>query len=143
LFLKNIDFIIIHVAFLSANNTISGGYNMPANYDDRRRAKRVNVKLNLSVSSLFLQDNEKISIDSPIEVKDISRTGLGFISRSILPLEYYFNAELNLGGEDKTLFCVVKIIRVEALEDEEYSYGCTFVGMAPVFDYIFDDLEKQ
>ncbi len=115
---------------------------MPANYDDRRRAKRVNIKLNLSVSSLFLQDNEKITIDSPIEVKDISRTGLGFISRSILPLEYYFNAELNLGGKDKTLFCVVKIIRVEALEDEEYSYGCTFVGMAPVFDYIFDDLER-
>ena len=109
---------------------------------DRRQNKRVRVTLDLVVSSLFIQDNDKISIDSPIIVKDVSRTGIGFVSKSILPLNYYFNAALNLGDVDSVLYSVVKIIRCEALEDDEYSYGCEFVGMAPVLDYIFDELEQ-
>ena len=109
---------------------------------DRRQSKRVRVTLDLVVSSLFVQDNDKISIDSPIIVKDVSRTGIGFVSKSILPLNYYFNAALNLGDVDSVLYSVVKIIRCEALEDDEYSYGCEFVGMAPVLDYIFDELEQ-
>lgn len=109
---------------------------------DRRKSKRVRVTLDLVVSSLFIQDNDKISIDSPIIVKDVSRTGIGFVSKSILPLNYYFNAALNLGDVDSVLYSVVKIIRCEALEDDEYSYGCEFVGMAPVLDYIFDELEQ-
>ena len=109
---------------------------------DRRQNKRVRVTLDLMVSSLFIQDNDKICIDSPIIVKDVSRTGIGFVSKSILPMNYYFNAALNLGEVDSTLYSVVKIIRCEALEDDEYSYGCEFVGMAPVLDYIFDELEQ-
>ena len=109
---------------------------------DRRQSKRVRVTLDLVVSSLFIQDNDKISIDSPIIVKDVSRTGIGFVSKSILPWNYYFNAALNLGDVDSVLYSVVKIIRCEALEDDEYSYGCEFVGMAPVLDYIFDELEQ-
>lgn len=111
--------------------------------NDKRRSKRVKITLDLMVSSLFGQDNNKISIDSPIEVKDISKHGMGFVSKSILPLNYYFNAALNLGTVDSTLYCVVKIIRCEPIDDDEYSYGCEFVGMAPVLDYIFEDLEKQ
>ena len=111
--------------------------------ENKRRARRVKVTLELTVSSLFDQDNDKINIDSPIMVKDISKFGLGFISKSILPMNYYFNAELNRGSDDSTLYCVVKIIRCEALEDDEYSYGCEFVGMAPVLDYIFEDLESR
>lgn len=110
---------------------------------DKRRHRRVKVTLNLTVSSLFAQDNDKINIDSPIMVKDVSRSGIGFISKSILPLNYYFNATLNLGDEDSVLYSVVKIIRCEPLEDDEYSYGCEFVGMAPVLSYIFDNLEKR
>ncbi|MCM1309093.1 MAG: PilZ domain-containing protein [Butyrivibrio sp.] len=110
---------------------------------NKRRAKRVKVTLELTVSSLFDQDNDKINIDSPIMVKDISKFGLGFISKSILPINYYFNAALKLGSEESTLYCVVKIIRCEALEDDEYSYGCEFVGLAPVLDYIFEDLENK
>ena len=82
----------------------------------RDRSKRVKVTLDLTVSSIFAQDNNRITIDSPIIVKDISRYGIGFISKSILPMNYYFNAALNIGGDDSVLYCVVKIIRCEALK---------------------------
>lgn len=110
---------------------------------DKRRHKRVKVKLNLVVSNIFDQNADMIKIDSPIEVKDVSRSGIGFITKSILPMNYYFNAALTFDNEDSILYSVVKIIRCEALEDDEYSYGCEFVAMAPVLGYIFDKLEAK
>lgn len=110
---------------------------------DKRRHKRVKVKLNLVVSNIFDQNADMIKIDSPIEVKDVSRSGIGFITKSILPMNYYFNAALTFDDEDSILYSVVKIIRCEALEDDEYSYGCEFVGMALVLGYIFDKLEEK
>lgn len=111
---------------------------------EKRKAKRMKVDLKLNVSSLFKQNNVKIlNIDSPIEVLDVSRTGIGFHSKSVLPLDYYFNAALQLGSEQDILYCVVKIIRCEPLSRDEYNYGCEFVGMAPILNYIFDDYEAE
>ncbi|MGN0480784.1 MAG: PilZ domain-containing protein [Lachnospiraceae bacterium] len=110
--------------------------------DEKRRSKRVQASLKLNVSSIFKQDNIKISnISSPIEVINVSRGGIGFISRSILPVGYYFNAELALGSAENTIFCVVRIIRCTPKDNDTFSYGCEFVGMAPVLGYIFDDFE--
>ncbi len=115
------------------------------NINEKRRSRRIKADLKLHVSSLFKQDNVLISdIDSPIEVKNISKHGIGFLSASRLPVGYYFNAALKLTEEDGTLYCVVKIIRCQPVKDPEiYSYGCEFVGIAPVLDYIFEDYEQE
>lgn len=111
---------------------------------EKRRAKRMQVELNLRISSLFMQDNVKVeNIDAPINVIDISKGGIGFISESILPLDYYFNATINLGDESATLYCVVKIIRSKDLEDGMHLYGCELIGVAPVLSYIFDNYERS
>ena len=110
---------------------------------EKRRSKRLPVDLKLEISSLFKQDNIKVTnIHAPIEVINISNTGIGFRTKSTLPLQYYFNAKIVLGDEDSSLYCVVQIIRMEPGEDE-IIYGCEFVGMAPVLSYIFDDYEKK
>jgi len=111
---------------------------------EKRKAKRLKVDLKLNVSSLFKQNNIEIAnVDSPIEVFDVSKSGIGFISKSVLPLDFYFNAALHLGSDNGVLYCVVKIVRCEPLSKDEYNYGCEFVGMAPILDYIFDDLAEQ
>ncbi|MDD5935242.1 MAG: PilZ domain-containing protein [Clostridiales bacterium] len=110
---------------------------------EKRRDKRTKVTLNLEISSLFKQDNVKVEMaDTPIQVVDISRSGIGFQSESSLPLGYYFNACIQLGQEDAKLYCVVKIIRSLRIDDKKYMYGCEFVGMAPVLSYIFDSFES-
>lgn len=117
---------------------------MADNVVEKRRAKRMNINLDIKVSTLFKQDNVKISnVNSPIEVRDISMGGVGFVSKSILPVGYYFNAALQLGDKDDTLYCVIKIIRSVKKEDDLYSYGAEFVGMAPVLSYIFDEYEQK
>ncbi len=111
---------------------------------EKRRSKRFIAKLDLEISSLFRQDNIKVEkMNAPITVVDVSRNGIGFHCASILPIGYYFNASLQLGTEDAKLFCVVKIVRSTDLGNGLYGYGCEYVGMAPVFSYIFDEFEHQ
>ncbi|MCX4346168.1 MAG: PilZ domain-containing protein [Lachnospiraceae bacterium] len=113
---------------------------------EKRRDKRFNVKLELVISSLFRQDNICIeNIDAPITVVDISKGGIGFHSRSILPVGYYFNACIQLSPDDSSkLYSVVKIIRCIDLDHGMKGYGCEFVGLAPVLSYIFEEfIESQ
>ncbi|MFR2512765.1 MAG: hypothetical protein ACLS9K_13190 [Lachnospira eligens] len=55
------------------------------------------------------------NLDSPIKVINISEGGIAFESKSMLPINFYFNAALNLGSETDTLYSVVKIIRSRRL----------------------------
>lgn len=111
---------------------------------EKRRDKRMKVKMDLEISSLFKQDNVVLEqLNSPIEVTDVSKSGIGFRSKDNLPIGYYFNSCIQLGKEDAKLYCVVKIIRQEPPVDSVYTYGCQFVGMAPVLSYIFDDFAKN
>lgn len=112
---------------------------------EKRKDKRLPVfSMKLEISSLFKQDNEIIkNLDAPINVLDISKGGIGFTSKSDLPLNFYFNACIQLGDEEAKLYCVVKIIRRDIKPDGDIFYGCELVGLAPVFSYIFDDYEKK
>lgn len=111
---------------------------------EKRRSRRIPVDLQLEVSSIFKQDNIKVKeLGAKIDVTDVSRTGIGFRSESILPVGFYFNAKLTLGKEDNVLYCVVKIIRSMACNDNRTAYGCEFIGLAPVFSYVFDEFEAQ
>ena len=110
---------------------------------DRRKEKRMPITLSLDILNLYKQDNVQVNnLNAPIEVINISKTGIGFLTKSILPIEYYFNANINMGNED-TLHCVVQIIRSQPDENNLILYGCEFVGMATVLSYIFDEYDKK
>lgn len=119
--------------------------------EEKRRAKRLPLNLYLDVSALFKQDNIKISdMHAPIEVIDISKVGIGFITTGILPVGYYFNARLELnspdpvlGTEASYLNCVVKIVRSQVYKNNQYKYGCEFVGMPLVLDYVFENYQEK
>lgn len=110
---------------------------------EKRRSKRIPANLELRVSKLFKQEAIKdIEVEAPIHVVDVSKLGIGFVSEGDLPMGYYFNAKLELGGDENSLYCVVQIIRKTPREDGTIFYGCEFIGLAPVLGYIFDEYEK-
>lgn len=110
---------------------------------ERRRAKRMPITLSLEILNLYKQDNVMVgNLNAPIEVVNISRTGIGFKSESILPLGYYFNANINLGNED-TLHCVIQIVRSQPDKDNRTIYGCEFIGMANILSYVFEEYDKK
>lgn len=95
--------------------------------EDRRRSPRLPVDMQLSISDLYAQNKISIqNLDSPIEVIDISVLGIGFISECVLPINYFFNAHLELGTQGLSILSLVKIIRCEAIDRNHYRYGCQF-----------------
>ncbi|PKM50145.1 MAG: PilZ domain-containing protein [Firmicutes bacterium HGW-Firmicutes-7] len=108
--------------------------------EERRKHKRLPIFLQLEINKLFKQDNEIIeNLEEDIEVINISKTGIGFLSKAQFPMEYYFNAKIEF---DKTQFfyCVLKIIRKEEVEDAIF-YGCEFVGLAEFLSKKVDEYE--
>ena len=106
--------------------------------EEQRKNIRVPVKMNLEVSDIFKQDNVKVSnINAPIKVTDICRDGIGFVTTSVLPIGFYFNSRLEFKNSNNA------IIRQSKSEDGLYHYGCTFIGMPAVFDYIFEEIEEE
>ena len=117
---------------------------MSENGAEKRRAERLPIDLFLGISELFKQDNEVIKdAFAPIEVVNISRGGIGFVSTGLFPIGYYFNARIQLSDDKNSAFyCVIKIIRASET-DGGIMYGCEFVGFPSVLDYIFDEFEKK
>lgn len=111
---------------------------------EKRKYERLPIKLKLEVSNLFKQDGIKIdSLDAEIEVFDISKAGIGFMSESKLPTDYYFNATLEFENTDEIILSVVKILYVTPISDYGYRYGCEFVGLPSMYDHIFEEYAKS
>lgn len=109
---------------------------------ERRKHKRLPVKIDLAINELFRQDNEIIEIDK-IEafVVNISRDGIGLECSSIIPISYYFDARIDLTEKD-FFYCVLKIVRIEEHEGY-YIYGCEFIGLAQFLADKVDNYEKS
>ncbi|MDE6434551.1 MAG: PilZ domain-containing protein [Lachnospiraceae bacterium] len=111
---------------------------------EKRRYKRLPIKLFLEVSEVFKQDNDVIpNLNAEIEVFDISKAGIGFRTSSELPEGYYFNATILMEHTDQKILTVVKILRRMEQPDHTYRYGCEFIGMASIFDFVFDEYAKS
>lgn len=110
---------------------------------ERRRYRRLPIELHLAISHMFRQDYEEIvGLDAEVNVFDISKSGIGFISRAELPLNYYFDAKIVLGEKD-FFSTVVKVIRKNTEEDSEFVYGAEFVGLAPFLADKVDAYERK
>lgn len=108
--------------------------------DERRKHKRLPIKLEIDIDKLFKQDNEIIhDINESIEVINVSRTGIGFLCKDDLPLDYYFNAKIEFDAV-KYFYCVLKIIRKEVIDDTNL-FGCEFVGLAEFLSTKVDEYE--
>lgn len=108
--------------------------------NERRRHKRLPIHLELEINQLYKQDHVIIGgLEEEIEVINISRTGLGFMSNAEFPLDYYFNAKIEF-DKKQFFYCVLKIIRKEVLDDS-ILYGCEFVGLAEFLSKKVDEYE--
>lgn len=106
---------------------------------EKRKHKRLPVKMKLEVSNLFKQEGISLdNLDAQIEVVDISKSGLGFTSESKLPIHYYFNATIKFDYSSEIILAVLKILRSDAISPTTYRYGCEFVGLPSMYDHLFD-----
>ena len=62
-----------------------------------------------------------------VEVTDVSKTGMAFISTQELNIGEYFDARLQIWTKEE-IDVVLEIVRVQEV-DQGYKYGAFFVGM--------------
>ena len=112
--------------------------------EEKRADKRLELGIKLSISDLYKENTNTImDISSQIEVTDISAKGIGFISECILPIGYFFIANLELSRELPQIITDVRIIRSSAIDSSHYQYGCEFVSISPRIKQMLLDFEKE
>lgn len=110
---------------------------------DRRKYKRIMIDLHIEVDEVFKQDYVVIkNLNASVEVFDISKAGIGFVSEASLPLGYYFRATINLGGGE-FFRTVIRIVRAHVTEDNRMVYGAEFTGLAPFLADKVDHYESR
>lgn len=109
---------------------------------ERRRSHRLTYNAVINIDQVYNQEQIiKGTREFPVEILDISKGGIGFIAKEELPLNFYFNAKIDLGN-GKQFYSVLKIMRVEDVEDG-YNYGCEFTGLADILSIYIDEFEQE
>lgn len=112
---------------------------------EKRQHRRIPVTLHLKISDLYSENKLPLGIhdlDSPIEIVDISTGGVAFISECVLPVGYFFDADLKLDNSTTDVFTVVKIVRSNAIDHTHYLYGCEFTTQPEDLMELVKKLEK-
>jgi hypothetical protein len=118
--------------------------------EEKRRHKRIPTEIRITIDSLYKQDDVVISaLNEEIEIINISKSGVGFVSVHDLPLGFYFNARISM-DEEKQFYGVLRIIRKqeEFPEKDDFSkdsifYGCEFIGLADILSSSIDEYGKE
>ena len=117
---------------------------MEANHEnERRRYKRLPIDLKLEIDEIFKQDNVVVgNLGASILVFDISKSGIGFVCKAILPIGYYFRGTINFSNGD-FFRVVIRIVRTSKADGEQRAYGAEFVGLAPFLAEKVDHYERS
>lgn len=112
--------------------------------EEKRQDKRLPIGIKLSISNLYKEDTNTImDLDLDVEVIDISSKGIGFVSQCILPVGYYFIANLELTPELPQIITDVRVIRSAAIDKNTYRYGCEFVSISPSVQDMLDEFAES
>ncbi|MBM7562167.1 PilZ domain-containing protein [Fusibacter tunisiensis] len=109
---------------------------------ERRRDSRVPYNAVMTIDEVYNQETSlKEEQVVQIKVTDISKGGMGFETDAELPLNFYFNAKIDLGNE-RFFYSVLRIIRKNPIENG-YDYGCEFTGLADILSLYIEDFEEE
>ena len=95
--------------------------------EEKRRHKRLEIDVSIELERLG-EGGETASAYVPVEVTDISRTGIGFKAAQKLAEGSFFNTKIQIWTKE-VIETVIKIVRTEESEST-YRYGGIFIAMA-------------
>lgn len=99
--------------------------------NEKRLDRRIPIGMSLSISDLYKDGVDAIvDLESSIQITDISSRGIGFISKCVLPIGYYFIADIEVSSELPQIITDVRIVRSNAIDKENIHYGAEFVSVS-------------
>lgn len=91
--------------------------------EEKRRNKRTELLSKLVIKRLDGSGVEEVNI----EVNDVSKTGVGFSSKTALTIGAVYESFLTIWTKD-VLHAFLEIVRIEKTGDK-FTYGAIFIGM--------------
>ena len=95
--------------------------------EEKRKHKRLEIDVNVELERLD-QDGVTTLKYIHVDVSDISRSGMAFITNKELEIGSYFDTKIQIWTKE-IVEAVIEVVRKSDIGDGKYKYGCTFVGM--------------
>ena len=112
--------------------------------NEKRLDRRIPIGMSLSISDLYKDGVDAIvDLESSIQITDISSRGIGFISKCVLPIGYYFIADIEVSSELQQIITDVRIVRSNAIDKENIHYGAEFVSVSPSVKKMLEKYEQN
>ena len=96
---------------------------------ESRRAARLNVEMSVELFDLSTNKPIEGSERFPVEVVNISKTGICFATKCPIEIKSFYKACLNFPTKE-SMTVIVEVIRSQEGEDGEPTYGGSFVGIS-------------
>lgn len=94
--------------------------------EERRRSKKNDLKSKLLVKRADSGRQEEVGV----EVRNVSKTGIGFYCDEILDIGAVYEAYLTIWDRE-VIHAFIEIVRIEKVVDT-YEYGGLFIGMPEI-----------
>lgn len=95
--------------------------------DEKRNAKRLDLDVVIELSRIDGDDGITTVKMARVDVVDLSRSGIGFVSKQKFELGSFYNTKIQIWTKD-IIEAIIKIVRCKE-EDGQFHYGASFVGM--------------
>jgi hypothetical protein len=92
--------------------------------EERRKNKRTDLQSKLIAKRL---GNGEEQHEVGVDVQNVSKTGIGFVSDELLNMGAVYEAYLTIWTKE-VIHAFIEIVRIEKVEDG-YEYGGLFIGM--------------
>ena len=94
---------------------------------ERRKTNRLPIDVRISLKAVEIGSQKGIN-DLSVDVVNISRGGIAFLSTAKLAMNTYFDTTITLWTKEK-IDTVIEIVRMEDAGDDGTLYGCRFIGL--------------
>ena len=94
--------------------------------EEKRSDRRMSLTARLLIKNM--SDPSSKAEEVEIDVLDVSKTGVGFISDTPLLIGEVYEANLKI-WTDEVIHAFLKVVRIEQTKEERYICGTIFIGM--------------
>lgn len=96
--------------------------------EERRRNRRIELTSRLLIKRLDWEGEAK---EVDIDVKDVSKTGVGFVCNELLEIGSVYESFLTIWTKE-VLHAFIEVVRINERAEGGYLYGAIFIGMTEI-----------
>lgn len=113
---------------------------MGCTMEERRKNRRMDLGCKLLVNRIDNGNTEEVDIN----IQDVSKTGVGFISNKNLEMDAIYESHITIWTKE-VIHTLLKIVRKQEHEGG-YLYGATFLGLTDIDAFrisVYEALDEE